>query len=114
MKVFERTININGNDITIKYILGTNDKDNHQIIDDADPNDWWFHLNDNPSAHCIVERDEIDTEDMKFACSLIEEKSKYAKLKKRNKYCYTQIKNIKKTKKAGEVTFLKDPEIITY
>jgi len=114
MKQFERTIEIDGKEIVIKYILGLNDKDNHQIIDDADQNDWWFHLSDYPSAHCIVERDVIDTEDIKFACDLIESKSKYAKNKKQNKYCYTQVKNLKKTKKAGEVVFLKKPEYVIY
>ena len=114
MKEFQRMIEIEGKEITINYVLGTNDKDNHLIIDNADINDWWFHLYDYPSAHCIVERDIIDDEDKKFACSLIEEKSKYAKIKKQNKYCYTQIKNIKKTKKAGEVIFLKKPEYLMY
>ena len=114
MKEFQRIIENNGKVETINYVLGLNDKDNHEIIDNADENDWWFHLSDNPSAHCIVEKDEIDQEDMKFACSLIESKSKYAKNGKKNKYCYTQIKNLKKTKKAGEVIFLKEPKYVIY
>ena len=40
----------------INYILGENSKENHVIIDYADKNDIWVHLNDYPSAHCIIEQ----------------------------------------------------------
>ena len=114
MKQYERTYQVKGIEIKVNYVLGENSKDNHEIIDNADSNDWWFHLSDFPSAHCIIEKEEIDNQDKLYACMLIAEKSKYAKGKNKLKYCYTQVKNIKKTKNPGEVTFLKKPEYIYY
>ena len=107
MKVFERIIE--NTDIKIIYNLGQNANENHEIIDDADKNDWWFHLTDYPSGHCIVERSEIEEEDIIFASTLIKENSKY-KNSKRLSICYTQIKNIKKTKNPGEVKILVKPK----
>ena len=91
----------------IKYILGESAKENHQIIDYADENDIWVHLDDVPSAHCIIETNEIKEKYLNEAYNLIIEKSKYKSCKK---IVYTFIKNIKKTKNPGEVTFTKKPE----
>ena len=89
---------------TINFILGQNAKDNHAIIDIADENDWWFHLSDLPSAHCIIEKNEIEDDDIIFAYNLIIKNNKN-KNKKNLVICYTQIKNIKKTRTLGEVKF---------
>ena len=86
MKEFQRIYNNKGTEEIVNFVLGENAKDNH-IIDDADPNDWWFHLSDFPSAHCIVEKDPIDNADKIFACQLIFEKSKHAASNK-NQYIY--------------------------
>ena len=114
MKEYIRICQFEGTEISIKYILGENAQDNHDIITNADNNDWWFHLDDLPSAHCIVEKDNIDNDDKIFACQLIYDKSKHARRKKKSNYCFTQIKNIRKTRTPGEVTFLKKPEIFEY
>ena len=107
MKQFQRIINDNE---VVNYILGQNAQDNHDIIDNADVNDWWFHLSDLPSAHCIVEKSEIEDNDILFAYELILKNSKYKNYKKLE-ICYTQIKNIKKTKKPGEVKFINMNEV---
>ena len=104
MKQFDRFI-VDKN-ITIKYILGQNAIENHQIIDDADKNDWWFHLTDFPSGHCIVETDNLDKEDIIYASQLVKENSKYKNINKVS-VSYLQIKDIKKTKNPGEVKLLK-------
>lgn len=109
MKEFERIIE--NTDLKIIYKLGKNAKENHELIDYADQNDWWFHLEDYPSGHCIVERSEIEIEDIIFASTLVKENSKYKNFKKLS-ICYTQIKNIKKTKNPGEVKILKKPKTI--
>ena len=109
MKEFERIIE--NTDLKIIYKLGQNAKENHELIDYADQSNWWFHLEDYPSGHCIVERSEIEIEDIIFASTLVKENSKYKNFKKLS-ICYTQIKNIKKTKKPGEVKILKKPNII--
>ena len=94
----------------VNYRLGENAKENHLIIDDADKDDWWFHIDGHPSAHCIIERVDIDTLDMEFASELIRKNSKH-KEQKNLRFCFTQVKNLKKTKNPGEVKLLKKPEI---
>ena len=106
MKEFKKIDDL-GN-ITI-FRLGENAKDNHTLIDDADKNDWWFHLDGESSGHCIVEKELIDKEDIIYASSLVKEKSKL-KNESKVRICYTQVKNLKKTKNPGEVILLKNPE----
>ena len=95
----------------INFRLGQNAKENHLLIDYADVNDWWFHLDSFPSGHCIVECDELTNDLCLYAGQLIKEHSKYKNYKKL-KVIYLQIKNVKKTKNPGEVTLLKKPNII--
>tara|TARA_A100001015_G_scaffold310902_1_gene413109 strand:+ start:3969 stop:4337 length:369 start_codon:yes stop_codon:yes gene_type:complete len=101
MKIFK--YNLNDKEITLR--LGENAKENHQLIDDADPNDWWFHLKDYPSGHCILELEELENEVIIYASKIVKEHSKY-KNKKKTEVNYLQIKNIKKTKNPGEVKLL--------
>lgn len=89
------------------YKFGKNAKDNHELIKNADQNDWWIHLRDDSSTHTIVEKDVIDEKDLHLVCSKIYKKNKLNP----NKFIYTQIKNIKIGKKAGEVIFKKRGEI---
>ena len=107
MKLF--TLNTENKDITLR--LGDNAKENHILIDDADPNDWWFHLNNYPSSHCIVETDNLNNELIIYASQLVKEHSKY-KTHKKIGVTYLQIKNIKKTKNPGEVKLLTKGNII--
>lgn len=95
----------------IKLILGQNAKENHLIIDNADPNDWWFHIDCHPSGHCIVECSDINNELIITASNFVKENSKL-KNNKKIKVIYTQIKNIRKTKNPGEVILLKTPKFI--
>ena len=107
MKEFKRKIDENN---FVLYRLGENAKDNHQIISDADPEDWWVHIDGQPSAHCIIEKIDIEIIDIHFASDLIRESSKY-KNQKNLRFCYLKVKNLKKTKNPGEVKLLKNPEI---
>ena len=104
MKEFEKFVE--EKNTTIKYILGQNAQENHNIIDNAEKNDWWFHLTDFPSGHCIVETDILEKEDIIFASKLVKENSKFKNINKVS-VSYLQIKNIKKTMKPGEVKLLK-------
>jgi predicted ribosome quality control (RQC) complex YloA/Tae2 family protein len=96
----------------IIFRIGQNAKENHQLIDNADKDDWWFHLSEYSSCHCIVEKIDISKIEILYAATLVKDNSKYINSKK-VKICYTQVKNIKKTKNPGEVMFLKQPNIIT-
>ena len=98
------------NENNIIHKLGRNAKENFDLIDDADPNDWWFHLEDYPSGHCIVNKEsellDLDNKIKEVAGNLIKKYSKY-KNNKNLKIVFTQIKNLVKTKTVGQVKLLK-------
>jgi predicted ribosome quality control (RQC) complex YloA/Tae2 family protein len=97
----------------IKYNLGKNAKENFILLDNADKEDWWFHLDNYSSAYCIVESKNLNEEMIIFASNLVKNSKKDIKLKdKKVKIIYTQVKNIKKTKTLGMVTILSKPSEI--
>jgi len=98
------------------YNLGRNAVENFKLIDNSYPDDWWFHLEDYPSGHCVISSNENKlfecTDEMKnFAGNLIKQYSK-AKNDKKVKIVFTQIKNIVKAKTIGMV-ILKDQNFFT-
>ena len=86
----------------IIYRLGRNARENFELIDSADKNDWWFHLDEYPSGHVIVDSNIINEEIKIFAGKLVKN---YSKMKDKNniKIVFTQIKNVVKTKIIGTV-----------
>lgn len=85
----------------IKY--GKNNKENWQIIKEADPSDIWFHLDSFPSCHVIFhgvpsKNDIID------CATLCKEKSKYRNLKNL-KIVYTVVNNLRLGEEVGSVYF---------
>ena len=92
-------------DTTIKFKLGKNAEDNHNLIDISDKEFWWFHLKNYPSGHCVCEKIDIDNDDIIFAANIVKSNSKY-KNRKNVSIIYTQIKNIKKTNIIGEIEIL--------
>jgi predicted ribosome quality control (RQC) complex YloA/Tae2 family protein len=93
----------------IKYRLGKNAKENFVLIDNADQEDWWFHLDNHPSGHCIVESKHITIDMIEFASNLVKDNSKLKDKNNKVKIIYTMIKNIKKTKTVGMVNILVKP-----
>lgn len=112
MRIFYRQLDDNTN---IVYRIGENRKENHPLIKDSDKNDWWFHLDNLPSCHCVVERNPIDEDDINFASKIVAENSNKSEWNNKNikkiRVCYTQIKNLELTKNPGEVLLLKTPQI---
>jgi predicted ribosome quality control (RQC) complex YloA/Tae2 family protein len=99
-------IQIIENDII--YKLGQNAKENFDLIDQAlitNKDYWWFHLDDYPSGHCIIETTKITNQIINNAERLIKMHSKYDSMKGL-KIVYTQIKNINKTNIIGQVRSL--------
>lgn len=89
------------------YKLGRNAVENFELIDNSYLEDWWFHLEDIPSGHCVISSSKnelfVCNDEMKnFAGNLIKQYSK-AKNEKKIKIVFTQIKNIVKTKTVGQV-----------
>tara|TARA_B100001121_G_C18697415_1_gene625634 strand:+ start:3949 stop:4827 length:879 start_codon:yes stop_codon:yes gene_type:complete len=89
----------------IKYILGENDIENHQIIKESNKDHWWFHLDNLTSGHCIVMSDKINHNILIIASNFLK---KYTKIRNRIKFsiCYTQVKNLKILDKPGMVEIM--------
>jgi len=94
--------------------IGKNKYDNWKIIDEANDDDYWFHIEDCPSSHVIInmqnhyananqcKKNDIDKGLIKFASWLCKNTSK----KNDNEkiiVIYTQVKNLTKGKYVGTV-----------
>ena len=94
---------------TFEYIIGRSADENHEIIEQANPYDLWFHVSNYPSCHVICKLENKKYESKLFH-KIIKQGAVCCK-----QYCkfknvldvsiiYTYIKNITKTYKSGEVT----------
>ena len=95
--------------------LGKNKNENDQLITKATENDYWVHISEYPSGHCIIvnEKDEkIPRNILKRACCLVKQHSKYSS-SKNIVFDITQIKYIEKTDVLGEVLIHKFLKQIT-
>jgi predicted ribosome quality control (RQC) complex YloA/Tae2 family protein len=97
---------------TYTHKIGTNSKENWEIIDNADSFDLWFHINAFPSGHVIVKeqlKNNIISEEPIYPNQIITLAANYckmqSKLKDKNKLkiVYTHVKNLKKGKEIGSV-----------
>ena len=93
----------------IMYNIGTDSRDNFDIIDKANPNDIWFHVEGRTSGHVIAEipEDLLLTKKLreyivKQGAVLCKQYSKYAS-EKNVPIIWTKIENIEKTKVVGSV-----------
>jgi len=84
--------------------IGNNANENDKLLNEANQNDIWFHLENNPSPHGILfVQEDVPNSNTIFQCaSYIKEYSKQKNLKN-VKIIYTQRKFIKKTKTIGTV-----------
>ena len=94
---------------TVEYCIGKNAEDNFELIDEANENDIWFHLNNAPSTHiiaCIDENRKYDKKQMKQIITqgavLCKQKSN-KKSDKNVEIIYAKIKDIEKTDTMGTV-----------
>ena len=103
---------INDN-IEYDIIIGKNAQENWNIIDKANKNDYWFHIDKFPSCHVILtvhENIKPYKSVLYYCANLCKENSKY-KNNKNVKINYTQIKNITKAEIVGSV-YLKSSKTI--
>ncbi len=93
--------------ITYTIYSGKSDKGNDKLLDDALPNDIWFHISNRPSAHIILSNpthtsiNKIPRQVIK-RCACICKAS--AKVSDKCEIIYTERTNITKTEKLGCVT----------
>ncbi len=91
----------------VKYHIGRNAKDNHDLFDKMNDNALWFHLNDDTGAHLyIVTDDEITNSHITRAGQLVKQ---YSKIYNKCNICYLEKKYLKKGKTPGLVIMKKDP-----
>jgi predicted ribosome quality control (RQC) complex YloA/Tae2 family protein len=92
--------------------IGSNAKDNWKLLDDADINDIWFHLESYPSSHIFLERtDKLEKPESlnEIPADVITICAKYCKINSKTdvigklRIIYTKVKNIKKGKNIGSV-----------
>lgn len=84
-------------------LIGKSAQENWELIDQAENDWWWFHLDKFPSAHVIVPWNPLTKNDLIKAALAAKESSKAAKGLKRTKVIFCQIKRVKKGTKVGEV-----------
>lgn len=102
---------------TIK--VGSNAKENWDLIDNSYPQDLWIHLDEFPSAHVVISQETNKSEDIIYpnelilvGCNYCKFYSKHGKNSQKVKIVYTQIMNLKKGKDIGSV-IISEPEYIT-
>lgn len=87
--------------------LGKKDTENWELLDAAKPYHWWFHLDDFPSGHFFLETtNEITTPTKQQIYKSALQCRLYSKYKSFNEpifVVYTQVKNLKKGIKLGQV-----------
>lgn len=92
----------------VTYYIGKNKEENFEIIDQADLDDIWFHVNEFPSCHVIASLKDVNYNKkelykiIKYGAVLCKKYSKYASVKNLD-IIYTKIKNVKKTDIIGTV-----------
>ena len=95
--------------------IGKNAKENWKLLEEANKNDIWFHLNDNSSPYVIIEYDnnyKLKHKDLKLAGRLCKAHSK-EKNSKNVEVCYLEVRYVKKGQILGEAILLKEPKLLT-
>jgi predicted ribosome quality control (RQC) complex YloA/Tae2 family protein len=106
---------------------GRNAKENWELIDNCEENDIWFHIDDYPSSHVILEvcdDTDISSDLYEYCCKLCVECT--PKMKRKNvsrvlhvshvshvKVIYTNCGNIRKGKVVGEV-YIENVKLLNY
>lgn len=85
-----------------EVVIGSNAKENWDIIKNSEPGHIWFHLNSFPSPHVIIRSHEPTEFEIMEAAYLCKDNSKYKNI--RNiKVVYTRVHNLELAKEVGSV-----------
>jgi predicted ribosome quality control (RQC) complex YloA/Tae2 family protein len=94
------------NDDTYIILIGKNKNENNDLIDGADKDDMWFHVQDIPSCHVLLKHHinvkKYPQQVIKRCAYLCKIHSNAKTLQKCN-IIYTTVSNITKTNHIGEV-----------
>lgn len=93
--------------VTYDIKIGKNSKQNWQIIEEASPNDIWFHLaDDRPSCHVILSVPDgvvIPKQVIKHCCVLCKANTNKFKSEKNVPVIYSKIEHVSLGEKEGQV-----------
>lgn len=98
--------------------IGKNKEENWQLIDASEPNDIWFHVDNQPSCHVILKNTEnvklrdIPKQVLKRAAYLCKTNSA-AKTQSKCDVIYAAISQITKTTVVGQVTVAGGTKLIS-
>lgn len=92
----------------IEFSIGCNARENDTIIDLADKNDIWFHVQDHPSCHVIASIPKEMTKKqiitiVKMGSNLCVNHTNKLKKEKKLVVIYTTVKHLQKTNVLGTV-----------
>jgi predicted ribosome quality control (RQC) complex YloA/Tae2 family protein len=94
--------------------VGKNAKENWKLLNDAEPDDIWFHIDNASSPYVILEVKNLDT----IPDSIISECAKLCKSRSKDKdvksvsVIYTVVSNLKKGESLGSVYLMTKPDKI--
>ncbi len=101
-----------------RYIIGENALDNWKILELCDGEDLWMHMDGIPSPYVIIKENPMikDKDNIKnainYGANLCKENTSKKYITGKLKVVYTEIKNIKKGKKVGEIKINNNPRYI--
>lgn len=88
-----------------KIMIGKNQDENDELVNNADPNDYWLHLSNYPSPHVIIQnsnKKRINNKILKQAAYQLKINSKYKNIPNID-VDIAKIKHIQQTNKPGMV-----------
>jgi len=86
-------------------VIGSNARENWDIIKDSDLSHIWFHLNSFPSPHVIIRSSDPSDDQVIEAAYLCKSRSKYKNLNN-IKVVYTRIANLELAEEVGSVNII--------
>ena len=102
-----KTLNINN----IKCNIGTNARENWELLDAAEEHHLFFHLSKFPSCYVILENENnCEIESIKEAAKVCKANTKYRKLPY-VKVDYTFCKNVVKGENVGEIFYKSNKKV---
>jgi predicted ribosome quality control (RQC) complex YloA/Tae2 family protein len=112
------TRHIDSLNIDVDFVVGGNAQENHDIIDDADPEDIWFHVSGHPSCHVISKIPADAVVDKNGILKIAKQGAVVCKelsgLKKQKdvKIDWTRIKYVTKLDKPGSVSITNQKQMV--
>lgn len=91
--------------------IGESQKENQQIIDEANPAWIWFHADKLPSGHAIIETNEPTKQEIYQIANLVKERCKLKHCRK-GTIIFCPVKNLKNTGVPGEVELKLRPKSV--